>query len=94
MLFLPAQHIGRVGTCRESQDAALLPWGGPHKGVMGGEDDPRGVSLGGLASALKPSKVWRRASGRMEMSFRRINLVVQKPGGGEATGPLCLDQAL
>lgn len=52
MLFLPAQHIGWVGTCRESQEAALLPWGGPHKGVMGGEDDPRVVSLGGLASAL------------------------------------------
>ena len=27
MLFLPAQHIGWLGTCKDSQDAALLPQG-------------------------------------------------------------------
>ena len=27
MLFLPAQHTGWLGTCKESQDAALLPQG-------------------------------------------------------------------
>ena len=50
--------------------------------------------LGGLASTLRPSEVWRQASGRMGGRFRRIKLVVQKPGEGEATGLSCSDQVL
>lgn len=89
---------------RESQDEALFPWGGLHKEVMGDEAGTDRVRpwqiiqarLGGLASTLKPSEVWKQASDRLRMSFRRLNLVeggVQKPGGGEAAGLLCSDQA-
>lgn len=104
VMFLTTRS-GQGGNNRESQDAALFPWGGPHKGVVGDEAETDGARLGGtmqaslgsLASLLKPSKVWKQASDRMRMSFRRLNLVevgVQKPGGGKAAGLSCSDQAL
>lgn len=92
------------GNHRESQDEALSPRGGPHKGVMGDEAGTDGVRPWGTVQAspgglglLKPSKVWKQASDRMRMGFRRVSLVegsVQKPGGGQAAGLLCSDQAL
>lgn len=51
--------------------------------------------LRGLASILKPSKLWKEASDRLRMSVRRVNMVrggAQKPGGGDAAGTLCSDQ--
>ena len=95
-LFLPAQHIGWLGTCKESQDAALLLQRRLTQGVVRGEDDPGGLKKppGRLGLYLRPSEVWRQASGRMGGRFRRIKLVVQKPGEGEATGLSCSDQVL
>ena len=70
--------------------------GDSHKGVVRGEEALEGSKsqVGSLALTLRPPEVWKQPRGRMGRRYRRINLVVQKPGGGEAIGLLCSDQVL
>lgn len=69
MLFLPAQHIGWLGTCKEYQDAALLPQGRLTQGVVGGEDDPGGLKkspgrLGLYSEAIRGLEAGKWQDGR------------------------------